>query len=129
MIDYQSILKSMLNQSIVNQVFHALGDPTRRRIVEQLSQGPASVTDLARPLGITLAAVVQHIQILEQSGVVRTRKVGRLRTCQIEPAGLNIAAEWLAERRSLWERRLDRLGELLAEEPPAEQATTETGES
>lgn len=119
----------MLNQSIVNQVFHALGDPTRRRIVEQLSQGPASVTDLARPLGITLAAVVQHIQILEQSGVVRTRKVGRLRTCQIEPAGLNIAAEWLAERRSLWERRLDRLGELLAEEPPAEQATTETGES
>ncbi|HEY0601688.1 MAG TPA: metalloregulator ArsR/SmtB family transcription factor [Herpetosiphonaceae bacterium] len=111
----------MLNQIGIDQVFHALGDPTRRKLVEQLSQGPASVSDLARPLGITLAAVVQHLQVLERSGVVRTEKIGRVRTCRIEPAGLNAAAEWLAERRSLMERRLDRLGAVLAEEePPAE---------
>ena len=115
----------MLNRIRIDQVFHALGDPMRRRLVEQLSQGPASVSDLAKPLGITLAAVVQHLQVLERSGVVRTEKVGRVRTCRIEPDGLNVAAEWLAERRSLWERRLDRLGDLLAEdEPPAQRSTT-----
>jgi DNA-binding transcriptional ArsR family regulator len=115
----------MLNQTRIDQVFHALGDPMRRRLVERLSQGPASVSDLARPLGITLAAVVQHLQVLERSGVVRTEKVGRVRTCRIEPAGLDIAVDWLAERRSLWERRLDRLGDLLAEdEPPAGRSTT-----
>ena len=114
----------MLNQSTIDQVFHALGDPTRRKLIERLSQGPASASDLAKPLGITLAAVIQHLQILERSGVVQTQKVGRVRTCRIEPAGLNIAAEWIAERRSLWERRLDRLGEILAEEePPGEGAT------
>jgi len=114
----------MLNQTTIDQVFHAFGDPTRRKLVEQLSQGPASVSALARPLGITLAAVVQHVQVLERSGVVRTEKVGRVRTCRIEPTGLNIAAEWIAERRSLWERRLDRFGDLLAEdEPPTEPAT------
>jgi DNA-binding transcriptional ArsR family regulator len=106
----------MMNQATIDQVFHAFGDPTRRKLVEQLSLGPASVSDLAKPLGITLAAVVQHLQILERSGVVRTQKVGRVRTCRIEPAGLDIVAEWIAERRSLWERRLDRLGDLLAEE-------------
>lgn len=114
----------MLNQTRIDQVFHALGDPTRRRLVERLSQGPASVSDLAKPLGITLAAVVQHLQVLERSGVVRTHKVGRVRTCHIEPTGLNVAAEWIAERRSLWERRLDRLGEILAkEEQPTGPAT------
>jgi DNA-binding transcriptional ArsR family regulator len=106
----------MLNQSRVDQVFHAFADPTRRKLIEQLSQGPASASDLARPLGITLAAVVQHLQILERSGIVRTQKIGRVRTCQIEPEGLKIAADWIAERRSLWERRLDRLGDLLAEQ-------------
>lgn len=111
----------MLNQPRIDQVFHALGDPTRRKIVEQLSQGPASVSTLAKPLGISLAAVVQHLQVLEQSGVVRTSKVGRMRTCQIEPAGLKLAADWIAERRALWERRLDRLGALLAEEAPEQQ--------
>jgi DNA-binding transcriptional ArsR family regulator len=110
------ILKCMLNQIRIDQVFHALGDPTRRKLVEQLSQGPASVSDLAKPLGITLAAVVQHLQVLEHSGVIRTEKGGRVRTCRIEPAGLNVAAEWIAERRALWERRLDRLGDILAEE-------------
>jgi len=114
----------MLNQTAIDQVFHALGDPTRRRLVERLSQGPASASDLAKPLGITLAAVVQHLQILERSGVVQTQKVGRVRTCRIESAGLHVAAEWIAERRTLWERRLDRLGDILAEEePPTEQAT------
>lgn len=120
----ERILKCMLNQTTIDQVFHAFGDPTRRKLVEQLSQGPASVSDLAKPLGITLAAVVQHLQVLERSGIVRTHKVGRVRTCHIEPTGLNVAAEWIAERRSLWERRLDRLGDMLAaEEQPSGQAT------
>lgn len=111
-------LKYMLNQSTVDHVFHALGDPTRRQLVERLSRGPASVSDLAKPLGITMAAVVQHIQVLERSGIIRTEKVGRVRTCRIEPEGLDVAAAWIAERRSLWERRLDRLGDLLAEDDP-----------
>jgi DNA-binding transcriptional ArsR family regulator len=106
----------MLNQSSVDQIFYALGDPTRRTIVERLSRGPASVSDIARPLGITMAAVVQHIQVLERSGVIRSEKVGRVRTCRIEPAGLDVAAAWIAERRALWERRLDRLGDVLAED-------------
>jgi DNA-binding transcriptional ArsR family regulator len=113
----------MLNQITIDQVFHAFGDPTRRKLIEQLSQGPASVSDLAKPLGITLAAVVQHLQVLERSGVVRTQKVGRVRTCRLEPTGLNVAADWIAERRSLWERRLDRLGDILAEgQQPTGQA-------
>ena len=120
----------MLNQTTVDQVFHAFGDPTRRKLVEQLSLGPASVSDLAKPLGITLAAVVQHLQVLERSGVVRTQKVGRVRTCQIEPSGLSVAAEWIAERRMLWERRLDRLGDLLAEEAqPTGRATEKQGDT
>ena len=114
------ILKFVLNQT-VHQVFHALGDPTRRALVERLSRGPASVTELAKPLEITLAAVVQHIQVLEQSGVVRSDKVGRVRTCRIEPRGLDVAAQWIAERRSLWERRLDRLGHILAEDEPSKR--------
>jgi DNA-binding transcriptional ArsR family regulator len=100
----------------VDRVFHALGDPTRRAIVEQLSRGPVSVSLLAKPLDITLAAVVQHLQVLEKCGLVRTEKVGRVRTCRIEPAGLSVAEQWIAERRSLWENRLDRLGALLADE-------------
>jgi DNA-binding transcriptional ArsR family regulator len=124
----ECILKYMLNQPRIDQVFHAFGDPTRRKLIEQLSHGPASASDLAKPLGITLAAVVQHLQVLERSGVVRTQKVGRVRTCRIDPTGLNVAAEWIAERRSLWERRLDRLGDMLAEEaPPTTQATTKRG--
>jgi DNA-binding transcriptional ArsR family regulator len=103
----------MLNQDAVAQVFYALADPTRRALVERLSRGPASVADLARPLDITLAAVVQHVQVLERSGLVRTEKVGRVRTCRFEPSGLEVAERWIAERRSLWERRLDRLGDIL----------------
>ncbi len=108
-------LKSMLNQSTVDQVFHALADPTRRALVERLGRSPASVSDLATPLDITLAAVVQHVQVLERSGLVRTEKVGRVRTCRLEPSGLAVAEQWIAERRSLWERRVDRLGAVLVE--------------
>lgn len=100
----------------IDRIFHALGDPSRRAIVERLSRGPISVSQLAEPLDITLAAVVQHLQVLEESGLVKTEKVGRVRTCRIEPAGLSAAEEWIRGRRSLWERGLDRLGELLAED-------------
>jgi DNA-binding transcriptional ArsR family regulator len=99
----------------VDRVFHALDDPMRRAIVEKLSEGPISVSRLAEPLDITLAAVVQHLQVLEESGLVQTEKVGRVRTCRIEPAGLSVAEQWIGDRRSMWERRLDRLGELLEE--------------
>jgi DNA-binding transcriptional ArsR family regulator len=99
----------------IARVFHALGDPTRRAIVQKLSHGPISVSRLAEPLAITLAAVVQHLQVLEESGLVQTEKVGRVRTCRIQPAGLSAAEQWINDCRSEWERRLDRLGELLAE--------------
>ncbi|HLK63700.1 MAG TPA: metalloregulator ArsR/SmtB family transcription factor [Bryobacteraceae bacterium] len=99
----------------IDRVFHALGDPTRRAIMERLSQGPISVSQLAGPLEITLAAVVQHLQILEESGLVGTEKVGRVRTCRIEPTGLSLAEQWIRDRRTIWERRLDKLGDLLAE--------------
>jgi DNA-binding transcriptional ArsR family regulator len=106
----------MLNNAAVDPVFHALAEPTRRAMVERLSVGPMSVSDLARPFHITLAAVVQHLQVLEESGVVRSEKVGRVRTCRLDPQGLRLAERWISERRSLWERRLERLGELLAED-------------
>jgi DNA-binding transcriptional ArsR family regulator len=99
----------------IDRVFHALGDPTRRAILEKLSERPFTVSHLAEPLSISLAAVVQHLQVLEDSGLVRTEKVGRVRTCRIEPDGLAVAQQWIEGRRSLWERRLDRLGKLLGE--------------
>jgi len=102
----------------VDRVFHALGDPSRRAIVERLSTGAVSVSSLAKPLDITVAAVVQHLQVLERSGLVRTTKLGRVRTCRIDPKGLTVAEQWIEERRSQWERRLDRLGALLESEGP-----------
>jgi DNA-binding transcriptional ArsR family regulator len=102
-------------KSDIHRVFHALGDPTRRTIMEKLSEGPISVSQLALPLHITLAAVVQHLQVLEESGLVRTEKVGRVRTCRIEPQGLSVVEQWINDRRSVWEKRLDRLGDLLAD--------------
>ena len=104
----------------IDRVFHALGDPTRRAIMEKLSQGPISVSRLAEPLAITLAAVVQHLQVLEESGLVQTEKIGRVRTCRIESAGLSAAEKWIGDRRSMWERRFDRLGDLLAEPDESE---------
>jgi len=99
-----------------DRVFHALGDPTRRAIVERLSEGPVAASSLVKPLAITLAAVIQHVQVLEKSGLVRTTKVGRVRTCRMEPRGLAVVEQWIRDRRSLWERRLDRLGDVLSEE-------------
>ena len=87
--------------------FQALADPTRRIMVERLSQSPASVSELARPFDMTLSAVVQHLAVLE--------KVGRVRTCRIEPQALRSAERWISERRASWERRLDRLGDFLSE--------------
>jgi DNA-binding transcriptional ArsR family regulator len=103
-------------QGALDDVFHALADPARRSMVERLSRGPASVSELARPLAMSLPAVVQHLQVLQASGLVRTEKVGRVRSCQIVPERLSLAEQWINERRTLWERRLDRLGEFLAEE-------------
>jgi DNA-binding transcriptional ArsR family regulator len=108
----------MLNHSApLDLMFHALADPTRRAMVERLSRGPASVSELARPLAVSLPAVVQHLKVLEASGLVRSEKVGRVRTCRIEPQALSAAEHWIAERRTTWERRLDRLGAYLAEHP------------
>jgi len=99
----------------INRVFQALGDATRRDILERVSRGPISVSQLAEPLQISLAAVVQHLQVLEDSALIHTEKVGRVRTCRMEPAGLTAAEQWIHERRTLWERKLDRLGDVLAE--------------
>ena len=100
----------------IDRIFHALGDPTRRAMMEKLSQGPMSVSRLAEPFDMTLAAVVQHLQVLEECGLVQTEKVGRVRSCRIEPTGLDAMEQWIRDRRSIWERRLDRLGDLLAEQ-------------
>jgi DNA-binding transcriptional ArsR family regulator len=105
----------MLNQSAsLDLMFQALADPTRRQMVERLSRGPASVSELAKPLAMSLPAVVQHLQVLETSGLVRTEKVGRVRTCTIEPDALQTVEAWVNARRTLWASRLDRLGAYLA---------------
>jgi DNA-binding transcriptional ArsR family regulator len=97
----------------LDRVFHALSDPSRRSIVERLSRGSASVSDLAEPLPMSLPAVLQHLQVLEDSGLVRTRKTGRTRTCSIDPAALRPAERWMRARRAGWERKLDKLGDYL----------------
>ena len=108
----------MLNQQTpLDLVFHALADPSRRGIIERLSLGPASVSELAKPFAMSLPAVLQHLQVLEASGLVTSAKVGRVRTCQIGPQALSAAEQWINDRRTMWERRLDRLGEYLAEHP------------
>ncbi|MBS0362390.1 MAG: helix-turn-helix transcriptional regulator, partial [Proteobacteria bacterium] len=94
----------------------ALGDPTRRAIIERLTLGPASVSHLAQPLGVTVTAVGQHLQVLEETGFVRTEKLGRVRSCRLDPSGFRAVEQWAADHRALWERRLDRLGDLMAEE-------------
>ena len=99
----------MLNQrAALDLMFQALADPSRRIMVERLSRGPASVSELARPLAMSLPAVVQHLQVLEASGLVRSEKVGRVRTCRLEPDALRTAEQWITERRTSWEQRLDR---------------------
>src|SRR5690349_19494099 len=110
---------------MLDHAFQALADPTRRAVIERLCTGPASVSELARPFDMTLAAVEQHIQVLEAAGLVRTQKVGRVRTVQVDPAGLRDAEDWLAARRTGLERNLDRLGRVLAEQPPPKDPTKE----
>src|SRR5579862_8310167 len=108
------ILKYMLNQTIdLDRTFQALADKSRRSMVERLTLGPASVSDLAQPLAMSLAAVLQHVQVLEACGVVRTKKVGRTRMCNIAPVAMTAAEQWITDRRRGWETRLDRLGDLL----------------
>ena len=99
----------------IDKVFHALGDRTRREMVERLTDGPLSVSQLAAPLDMTLTAVAQHLQLLEEAGLVKTEKVGRVRTCSLGTAGVGVVERWVRERKTVWERRLDRLGEVLGE--------------
>jgi DNA-binding transcriptional ArsR family regulator len=107
----------VLNQSLsLDRMFAALADPSRRSIVERLSRGPASVKELAQPLTMSLPAVLQHLQVLQDSGLVRSEKAGRVRTCRLEPAALSAAEGWIADRRRGWEQRLDRLDTFLTEE-------------
>jgi DNA-binding transcriptional ArsR family regulator len=109
-------------QQKIDNLFHALGDPTRRAILGRLSRGPVSVSRLAEPLGITLTAVAQHLQILEQCELAQTEKLGRVRTCRIEPKGFSLLEQWIRDHRSHWELGLDRLGELLAEEDEGDKS-------
>jgi len=104
-------------------MFHALSDPSRRLMLERLTRGPATVSDLARPFTMSLPAVVQHLQVLEASGLVASEKVGRVRTCRVAPDALRTAERWISERRTTWEQRLDRLGEILVEHPTTPSST------
>jgi DNA-binding transcriptional ArsR family regulator len=104
----------MLNQSDpLDMTFQALADTTRRTLLVQLSRGPASVTDLARPLAMSLPAVMQHLAVLEQAGLVQSQKVGRVRTCRMAPNALSQAEQWISARRAEWEGHFDRLGDYL----------------
>jgi DNA-binding transcriptional ArsR family regulator len=105
----------------IGLLFQALADPTRRLMIDRLSRSPASVSELAKPFDMSLAAVVQHLHVLERSGLVQSEKVGRVRTCSIEADAMRTAERWISDRRTFWERRLDRLGEFLAENPDPQQ--------
>ena len=105
----------MLQHPDVDRLFQALAVAPRRVMVERLSRGPATVSDLAKPFDMSLAAVVQHLQVLEAAGIIRSEKVGRVRTCSLQPQGLAPIEAWIAERRGVVERRFDRLGQLLAQ--------------
>lgn len=117
---HQGVATETIDEAI-DRVFRALGDPMRRAILEKVSEGPVSVSRLALPFHVTLSAVVQHLQVLEECGLVVTEKLGRVRTCRMDFNGLALLQKWIGDRRSAWERRLDRLGEILAETeaPPA----------
>jgi DNA-binding transcriptional ArsR family regulator len=126
------MLKQMLEYSSLDRVFQALSDPSRRAIVERLTRGDASVSELAQPLAMSLAAVVQHVQALEASGLIRTRKTGRVRSCALDRQVLAQAEQWLAQRRTFWEGKLERLGEVLAAQklrPDAAPARTSAAQA
>ena len=116
----------MLDSPQLDRAYAALSDATRRRMLDRLAEGPASVSELARPLVMSLAAVVQHVQVLEASGLITTSKTGRTRTCVLEPDALRATEQWIADRRAAWERRLDGLGAVL-DAQVEEQRTPDTG--
>jgi DNA-binding transcriptional ArsR family regulator len=109
----------------LDRVFQALADATRREMVERLIRGPAAVSELAQPFAMSLPAVMQHLQVLEACGLVRSEKVGRVRTCQIEPGVLRMAEDWIGRQRTAWEQSLDRLGDYLTDHPdePEDRST------
>ncbi len=115
-----------MQAAVLDRTFHALSDPTRRAMVQRMARGAASVSELAKPLSISLPAVMQHLQVLEASGIVRTQKIGRVRTCSVEPKMLGLAERWIAERRESWERKLDRLADYL---DASDNDNDRTGES
>ena len=102
----------------LDQAFHALADGNRRAIVARLTRGAASVSELAAPLEVSLPTVMQHLDVLQRSGLVRSEKVGRVRTCRLEPGPMRGVEDWIAGHRAIWERRLDRLGDVLDEAFP-----------
>lgn len=112
------ILRHMTNYQPIDLAFQALGDPTRRAVVERLARGPASVSELAAPLAMSLPSVMQHLAVLEAGGLIRSEKVGRVRTCHIQPRVLQAAERWINERRQMWERSFDRLADYLDETDP-----------
>jgi DNA-binding transcriptional ArsR family regulator len=97
------------NSAALNRVFHALADPTRRAIVQRLCRGPASVGELAKPLSMALPTVLQHLQVLESSRLIRSEKTGRVRTCHLEPIAFLTIEHWIGRQRMVWEARLDRM--------------------
>jgi len=105
----------------LDRAFHALADESRRAMVVRLSRGPASVSQLAEPLDISLPSVMQHLDVLQRSGLVRSEKVGRVRTCRLEPAPMRALEAWIAEHRAIWERRFDRLADVLDETFPTDE--------
>jgi DNA-binding transcriptional ArsR family regulator len=113
------------NAAALDRTFQALADPTRRAILTRLAQRPVSVSELARPLAMSLPAVMQHLAVLQNSGLVRTEKLGRVRTCRIEPQALSLAERWLYRRRAEWEQRFDRLGEFLNSLQPTKEGDPE----
>lgn len=110
----------MLNHEL-DKTFAALADPARRRMIERLVLGPATVSELAIPLPMSLPAVMLHLKVLEESGLVTSRKEGRVRTCRVDPQKLSLAEQWVSSRRIMWEHSLDRLGALLNETKPEDQ--------
>ncbi len=105
-----------MNAAPLDAMFQALSDPARRGMIERLSRGSASVSELAQPFAMSLPAILQHLQMLEASGLVRSEKIGRVRTCRLEEAGMRKVEQWVASRRATWEKRLDRLGDFLLAE-------------
>jgi len=102
-----------MRTAALDATFAALADPARRSMLSQLTRGPAPLSKLARPLSMSLPAVMQHLAVLEQAGLVRSRKLGRVRLCRLDPHALSLAEQWIKQRRAEWETRLDRLGDYL----------------